>query len=402
MARLVPGPDLPLADVIRRICELAADTLAVERVGVWYLSDDRSALRCVNLFERSRRQHSAGATLRVADFPTYFAALDQMTAVPAALAATDPLTAELGDAYFHPLGITSTLDAAILLDGRLSGVVCHEHTGPSREWTNEERDFASSVADLIALKVKSAELSQVRAALRTQDEQLHKNGRLDALVQFAAGIAHDFKNLLAVIVGTAGQLERTPGLPPGTAEQLEQILSAVDRAAILANELTQFARGHVRPAAVVAVAETVEALLPFLRTAAGDRHPIDFQQRPGVGKAFLDPAGLERALVNLVLNARDAMPGGGTIRIAVGPAGEPGGPVAVRLEISDSGPGIDPALRDRIFEPFVSTKRAGSGNGLGLAVVKQVVDRAGGTIAVNSEPGRGTTFRIDLPRVCGA
>ena len=128
IARLDPAGGL--VAVFRRACELAAETLEVERVGVWMFADDGKALRCVNLYERSRGEHSEGVTIRVADFPSYFAALEQRKSIPAEAAATDPRTAELCEPYLKPLGITSMLDAPIFQNGGVIGVVCHEHTGP--------------------------------------------------------------------------------------------------------------------------------------------------------------------------------------------------------------------------------------------------------------------------------
>src|SRR5439155_13133332 len=119
-------PDqLPLPEVFRRVCEAAADALRVERVGVWLLVNHDKALRCVNLFERSKRQHSKGATLQVADFPRYFQTVAGLPALPTACAREDPRTAELRAAYLEPLGISSMLDAPLVRDGRMIGVVCH-------------------------------------------------------------------------------------------------------------------------------------------------------------------------------------------------------------------------------------------------------------------------------------
>ena len=122
----------------RRVTETAADLLNVERVGVWLLVDERRALRCVDLFERSKATHSAGITLHVGAFPEYFAALERRKTVPAEVALTDPRTAGLAYVHLTPLGITSMLDATIFVGGEAVGVVCHEHIGAPREWTTEQ------------------------------------------------------------------------------------------------------------------------------------------------------------------------------------------------------------------------------------------------------------------------
>src|SRR5262245_8320124 len=192
------APEAALDHVFRRACELSAHTLSVERVGVWLFIDQRSGLRCANLFERTKGQHSAGAVLRVADFPTYFSSLTLRKALPAEVATSEPWTQELAAAYLRPLGITSMLDAGIFVEGEMVGVVCHEHVGPVREWTTEDRDFAGSVADLLASKVQSADRRELNAAFLTQGRRLAAIEKHAGLEEFAAGVAHDFRNLLSV------------------------------------------------------------------------------------------------------------------------------------------------------------------------------------------------------------
>lgn len=397
--------DSGLVPVLHRLCEIAANTLKVDRVGIWLFVDDRRGLRCVNLFEREKGEHSEGCTLRVADFPAYFEALQDLRSMPVGDASGDPRTSELVDAYIAPLRITSLLDVPILVRGKLMGVVCNEQLRHPRTWTAEERDFAAAVADAVALHLSESELEDARTALRSQEQQLAESRRLDALGALAAGIAHDFRNLLTVVLGTADRLARVPGLPAAALEMARQIADTAERGTALTEELTQYARDRSQRPTVVSTRDTVENFLPLLRTAAGSAHPLEYTREETGCKVFLDPAALERLLLNLVVNARDAMPKGGPIRITVGTETTQGlsgthGAYA-RIEVRDAGTGIAPEDLDRIFDPFFTTKPAGSGTGLGLAVVKQVVDRAGGFVKVTSEPGRGTAIRVYLPRVTG-
>src|SRR5690348_11215349 len=129
MARLADLPDLPLPEVFRRVCEAAADALRVERVGVWLFVTGDKVLRCVSLFERSKRRHGKGTCLSLAEFPSFLRAVSAAQLLPCTAARSDPRTAELRDPYLAPLGITSVLDAPLVRDGRLVGVVCHEHVG---------------------------------------------------------------------------------------------------------------------------------------------------------------------------------------------------------------------------------------------------------------------------------
>ena len=405
IARLAVHDDQPLPVVFRRVCEIAADTLDVERVGIWMMTTDGKALRCANLYLRSRGDHSEGVTLQVADFPNYFRAVANRRALPTEMAQSDPRTAELRDAYLVPLGITSMLDAPLLRNGRMVGIVCHEHVGPPREWTTEDRDFVMSVAELITAKMKAAELNLTKSALRHHAEHTAEADRLEAVGRLAAGVAHDFKNLLTVVMGNAGLIARKPGLPPDVTGKARQIVEAAERGSALVRELLDFGREPSGSPRVLNVPDVVADFLPMMQSAVGPDYPLSLTRDAAGGKVLIDRATLERALLNLVLNARDAMPAGGPIRLRVGTEiaardDEPPGPT-VRIDVTDTGTGIADGDRAHIFDPFFTTKPPGKGNGLGLAVVRRVVERTGGFIRVDSAAGRGATFSVFLPRVTG-
>ncbi len=188
-----------LGPVFERVTEAAANVLDVERVGIWLLADERCLLQCVDLFERGKTVHSAGATMRVDEFPEYLAALGRRKTLPAENVVVDPRTTRLADAYLAPLGITSKLDAPIYVGGEVIGVLCHEHIGAPREWPTEQRDFAGSMADVLALKIRAAEAEDLRGGLQEQAAQLAESRRVGELIETAAGVAHDFNNVLGVL-----------------------------------------------------------------------------------------------------------------------------------------------------------------------------------------------------------
>ena len=403
LARMQVSGGNSLKEVFERTTETAATTLQVERVGIWLFLHDRRAIRCYDLYERSMQEHSEGAILYSADFPTYFRTLEERRDIPAVESRTNPVTHELREAYLEPLGITSMLDAPIFRAGQVIGVVCHEQVGPSREWTVEERDFAGSVADAIALKLESAARQDVELSRRALEAHLAEIHKMEAVSRMAASVVHDFKNILLVILGNAELISRASAATPEIIERARQILDSIERGKALSEELLNYGRDQSHRTSVINVAEIVQRLIGSLQTAVGRAHSIHFSRGPSPGRVFMERSQLERVLLNLCLNARDAMPPGGIIRITVNEVrvteglGAPG--VYMVLEVSDTGVGMDAGTRGRIFEPFFTTKPEGKGSGLGLAIVYRIVDRAGGFVHVSSEPAQGTSVRVYLPRV---
>lgn len=392
-----------LGAVYQHVTETAAATLNVERVGVWLLVGRGQTLRCVDLFERSKATHSAGVALQMDDFPEYFAALEQRKTLPAEVALSDPRTNALSDAYLIPLGITSVLDASIYIGGEVVGIVSHEHTGPPREWSSEERDFAGSMADLLAKKMRAAEMEEARAAIRTQALQLAEAHRIDLLAQMAAGVAHDFNNILTMIMGGAALIEKNPTNEESVTRHARQITEASQRGAALAKELITFARPGPKSSRVVHPAQIIAAQLPLLQAAVGSRHQVNLDVQAATGRVLIAPDQLERVGLNLVVNARDAMPDGGSITVSVDEVverhddGKSGW--FVLIEVSDHGSGIPSTVLARIFDPFFTTKPRGQGTGLGLAVVHHIVSYSGGFVRVETSVDQGSTFRVYLPRV---
>jgi PAS domain S-box-containing protein len=245
---------------------------------------------------------------------------------------------------------------------------------------------------------------------RALEAQLEQSQKMEEIGQLAGGIAHDFNNLVTAIRGY-GELVRT-ALPAGdqhTRADIDEVIANADRAAELTRQLLAFSRRQVLRPQVVDPAGIVEGIAPLLRRLLGAQVELTSASQPGLGRVKVDPAQLEQVIVNLAVNARDAMPGGGRLRIQtaeveldaafarVHPEVTPGRFVA--LAVSDTGTGMDPAIVAHIFEPFFTTKPVGEGTGLGLATVYGIVKQSDGIITVESDPGRGSTFTIYLPLV---
>jgi hypothetical protein len=239
---------------------------------------------------------------------------------------------------------------------------------------------------------------------------------MEALGQLTGGVAHDFNNILTVILGTAemalesidrGALRSGEDARP----PLQQIRKAAERAAALTRQLLAFSRDQARDQEVLDPNRMIADLEPMLRRLIGEHIVLETSFGDETGQVRVDAGQLEQVLLNLVLNARDAMPGGGRLVIESGAVNlgpdyvarhqdaRPGPHVMIRVR--DTGCGMSREMLERIFDPFFTTKPRGQGTGLGLATVRRIVSRAGGHIVVASEPGSGTTFGICLPVVRG-
>jgi signal transduction histidine kinase len=234
------------------------------------------------------------------------------------------------------------------------------------------------------------------------ERQLQHAQRMEALGRLAGGIAHDFNNLLTVVSGRTAMLLAT-GCSDRERAGLEAIQGAADRAAALTRQLLAYSRRQTFSPAPLDLNAMLAEFLPMLRALVGDSIELVTDLAPQLPLIFADRGPLEQAVMNLVINARDAMPNGGPLRLATAlapptdsPAGKHHGP-RVRLQVTDSGAGMSEEVQQRIFEPFFTTKEPGRGTGLGLALVYGIVEQSGGEISVRSALGQGSTFTIFLP-----
>jgi two-component system cell cycle sensor histidine kinase/response regulator CckA len=242
------------------------------------------------------------------------------------------------------------------------------------------------------------------------EEQLRQAQKMEAIGQLAGGVAHDFNNILTVIMGHLGLLRESPHLAEEINESLSEISAAASRAAKLTGQLLAFSRRQVLSISALDVNEVVTHLTKMLRRILGEHVSMQLDFSPEQ-LTFQGDAGLmEQVLVNLAVNARDAMPEGGTLKITTravkrlppSTSDQPGPKQLgeyVQLSVADTGTGIPPEIRAKIFEPFFTTKEVGKGTGLGLATVFGIVQQHDGRIEVKSEPGHGTTFHVFLPRL---
>lgn len=269
------------------------------------------------------------------------------------------------------------------------------------------RDKAGRIIGTFGISRDITDRVKAEQQLHEREEQLRQAQKIEAVGRLAGGIAHDFNNILTAIIGYADISLMREDLPPGLEQQIRQIKIAAGRAATLTDQLLAFSRKQPRKPTSLDLNRVVDELHPMLERLIGENIQLHTSMQEEQVLIYTDPGQMEQVIMNLVLNARDAMPEGGVLTVSTSlyAAGEqdhdgsqepPPGSYA-QLTVSDTGGGLDPEAREHMFEPFYTTKEIGKGTGLGLSTVYGIVKQNGGHIKVYSEPGKGTTFSVYLP-----
>jgi signal transduction histidine kinase len=396
LARFRVEGDDSVEGAMRHVTRISAQRLSCARVGVWLFTDARRDAIVSSLVYDLSRDVWAQDPLLIdeAQFPQYFVAIRQHRAVVANDALRHAETAELGARYLLPRSISSMLDVPIYRAGEVVGVVCHEHVGATRIWTESEIAFATSVADVLALVLERNERLATERALHEQERANLELQHARELGRIAGAVGHDVNNLLSVIVAASDMLTPGRGVPSRLLPQVDAIQDAARRGAVLARQLLELGRSLARG----------EPEVCDLRAKLLSLRPSIEQMVNGFGQFTLEIEGdplvvqasagdVERIVTNLVQNARDAIAPGGSIRLSVRPSLRD-----VTLVVHDDGHGMSPDVRLRALEPFFTTKEHDRGSGLGLAIVSAIATRVGGGVQIESEVGRGTSVRVRLPR----
>ncbi|MEO8842014.1 MAG: PAS domain S-box protein, partial [Kofleriaceae bacterium] len=313
----------------------------------------------------------------------------------------DPLV--LDHAWARLERLRSFAGYPLLVDGELVGVVA---TFSRQPLTDVALTALAAIADTIAIRVRGKLAEETNTRL---EEQLRQSQKMDAVGRLAGGVAHDFNNLLSVILSYADfAIEDLDAGDPMRAD-IEQIRHAGLRAADLTRQLLTFSRQQVVEPKVLDLNDVLARMDKMLQRIVGEDVTLTTVPAATLGRVRVDPGSIEQVIMNLVVNARDAMPTGGQLTLetenvkldehdVMSHHGATAGP-HVMLSVTDTGTGMDKATLARIFEPFFTTKEKGKGTGLGLSTVFGITQQSGGTIWVYSEPGIGTTFKVYLPEV---
>jgi PAS domain S-box-containing protein len=260
-----------------------------------------------------------------------------------------------------------------------------------------QRDAAGRAVRMVGAMMDATERKEAEEALRHSEEQLRQAMKMEAVGRLAGGVAHDFNNLLTAVLGHADLVLAQVDPSSALRDDIQEIKSAALRAAGLTQQLLAFSRKQVLERRVVDLNQIVAGITRMLDRTIGEDIRLVTDLAPELGRVHADAVQLEQVLLNLAVNARDAMPEGGRLTIETLNVHLESGP-AVRIRVADTGVGMTPEVLAHIFEPFFTTKELGKGTGLGLATVYGIVKQSGGHISVSSSRGQGTTFLIDFPR----
>ncbi len=391
-----------LESAVREITECAARTLAVERAGVWLLDGEQIRLRCLDLYERSADRHSDDIQLLTADYPSYFEALRNARVIAAEDARRDARTAAFTNGYFAPHGIASTLNGAIRRDGKLVGVLCHEHVGEPRAWTLDEEQFVGSLADLVSLAIEARDRRRYESDLRAAKDAAESANQ--AKSDFLANMSHEIRTPMTAILGyteslldpTLSDRERLDAIHTvhRNGEHLLSIINSIlDLSKIEAGRMTV---ENIRCSPCQILAE-VSSMIKVRTDAKSLTFRIECPV-PIPGTIQTDPMRLRQILINLIGNAIKFTETGG-VRLVAGFL--PGENPRMQFDVIDTGIGMGPEQAAHLFEPFsqgdTSTARQFGGTGLGLVISKRFAQMLGGDIAlVSSRPGAGSHFRLTI------
>ncbi len=386
-----------LDETINKILKVTSETLNVERISFWLYNKKRSEITCKSMFCLSQEQFRSGYTLKALDYPRYFKALEESRHLAANDARLDPRTSEFQD-YLKSFDIYSMMDVAVRLQGNIIGIVCHEHTRSHRDWSKEDQEFATSIADMLALALETHEHQKAKQALQQKTQALQKSNR--ELERFAYVASHDLQEPLNLIVAFS---ERCRSLiQKNTEPRLIDYLSRIENSALrmhqLTNDLLQYARisTRKRPFEEVDLNLIVSEVISDLQIKLQEKKThIESSHLPTVRG---DSSKIHRLFLNLLSNSLKFSEKNRPTEISI--ASENISKEFTKISIKDNGIGFESKFNKKIFTPLLRlhNQEEYTGSGMGLTICEKIVQVHGGKIEASSQKNQGTKIDFTLPR----
>jgi signal transduction histidine kinase len=392
-----------LETAFKVITEKAANALKVERVSVWLFNSDRTKLQCINLYERSNQNHSAGLERNLADYLIYFKALASTHSITVTDTRTDPRVQELWDELLEPKNIVSLIDTDLWVRGKVVGTVLYEQIDTPRIWELSEQNFISSIAEFVVLTLEACDRKRAESALREAKEAVKVANR--AKSTFLANISHDLRNPLSSILGIteALQTEVYGAVSEEQRQSLNMLESSGKNLLELINQILAFTDTESSKIKLQLAATSISGLcdysLSFVKPLALQKN---IQLRAEIPEELepiqVDERRISEVFINLLTNAIKFTKEGGEVWIEVQPSSTN---EYIFFSVVDTGIGMLSDDLFKLFKPFVQVENASTGRspgtGLGLVMVQKIVELHGGTIHAESQLGKGSRFTVKLP-----
>ncbi len=391
----------------RLITECLSRSLEVARASVWLYNENRSAIVCVDLYERDYNRHSSGLELRAKEFPTYFMYLQEERSLAVNDAQTDPATFEFTEPYLKPLGITSMVDVPIRVSGKMIGVLCCEHIGALRNWSLYEESFAGNIGDILTRAFQARERTNAQNELKKVNADLEEivrqrtseikeivsrsaeSARLISLGEMAGGIAHEVNTPLNSILFAAESARELVGSKDLDTEELKYQMALIEETSLRIAKIIQGLKWFAQDQRsqvyeLYDLRLIVEQALELCEQKFRSGNVELRWTRPKLEVPVMcQPVQIGQVIINLLNNAYDAASvetNGAWIEIEILDSGS-----FATIEVSNSGPKIPDELCPKLFEPFFTTKPPGKGTGLGLSLSSGIVKSHGGELRVERD-----------------